>query len=337
MLTVNSIADNITDTSHLTLREAITLASNSGQASSLGQPSMPGGWASQISGNVSNLNTITFDPSLAGQTIYLTMASNTSNGPSAFAIGANLTIDGLTGNSGVTIARDVNPADYPNNQVLNFRLFDVFPSANLTLNNLTLSGGFALGANGGSGSYDSGGGGGAAGLGGAVFNQGTLTLIDSTVVGNQARGGSGVFDSPAFSTGIGGGGGGFNGNGEDGWDVLGKQLSIVGLGGDPNGGVGGTGLDDSTGQSGPGAWGGGGGGGSGIIVTPTVTSGGNGGFGGGAGGNGVGEDPLGIPGFGGGAGSGNPAYSPGAPAAAAPGWAAPSSTLKGRSCSSTAP
>src|SRR4051812_36638218 len=47
-LTVNSPADNTADTSVLTLREAITLVNNGGDPTSLGQASMPAGWASQI-------------------------------------------------------------------------------------------------------------------------------------------------------------------------------------------------------------------------------------------------------------------------------------------------
>ena len=49
-LTVNSLADNTTDTSHLTLRDAITLVNHSGDPSTLGQSTMPAGWAGQIGG-----------------------------------------------------------------------------------------------------------------------------------------------------------------------------------------------------------------------------------------------------------------------------------------------
>jgi hypothetical protein len=47
-LTVNTTADNTTDTSVLTLRDAITLVNNGGNPTSLGQSTMPAGWASQI-------------------------------------------------------------------------------------------------------------------------------------------------------------------------------------------------------------------------------------------------------------------------------------------------
>ncbi|HEY7423917.1 MAG TPA: hypothetical protein VH682_06695, partial [Gemmataceae bacterium] len=48
VLTVNSLSDNTSDTSVLTLRDAITLVNNAGNPASLGQSSMPAGWASQI-------------------------------------------------------------------------------------------------------------------------------------------------------------------------------------------------------------------------------------------------------------------------------------------------
>jgi hypothetical protein len=48
VLAVNTTADNITDTSVLTLRDAITLINSGGDPTALGQSSMPAGWASQI-------------------------------------------------------------------------------------------------------------------------------------------------------------------------------------------------------------------------------------------------------------------------------------------------
>jgi len=41
-LTVNTLADNTTDSSLLTLRDAIVLINNGGDPTALGQPSMPG-------------------------------------------------------------------------------------------------------------------------------------------------------------------------------------------------------------------------------------------------------------------------------------------------------
>jgi hypothetical protein len=48
VLTVNTVDDNTTDTSVLTLRDAITLVNTVGDPTSLGQPTMPAGWAAQI-------------------------------------------------------------------------------------------------------------------------------------------------------------------------------------------------------------------------------------------------------------------------------------------------
>src|SRR5438876_11797734 len=67
-LTVNSLADNITDTSVLTLRDAIVLVDNGGNPASLGQSSMPSGWASQISGPFGSNDAIGFESSLFGAT-----------------------------------------------------------------------------------------------------------------------------------------------------------------------------------------------------------------------------------------------------------------------------
>ena len=49
----------------------------------------------------------------------------------------------------------------------------------------------------------------AAGLGGAIFNQGTLTILDSTLTGNTAQGGAGgTLSTELTGSGYGGGGGG---------------------------------------------------------------------------------------------------------------------------------
>jgi hypothetical protein len=63
VLTVNSRDDNTSDTSVLTLRDAITLVNNGGDPTSLGQPTMPDGWAAQIDnsgGGFGNHDTIDF-------------------------------------------------------------------------------------------------------------------------------------------------------------------------------------------------------------------------------------------------------------------------------------
>ncbi|HEY7423195.1 MAG TPA: hypothetical protein VH682_03040, partial [Gemmataceae bacterium] len=78
ILTVNSTADNTTDTSHLTLREAI-LASE-------GSYTPNGAQLNQINGTLGSHNdTIRFDSSIDGQTISLTTVLDdaTVAGPSA--------------------------------------------------------------------------------------------------------------------------------------------------------------------------------------------------------------------------------------------------------------
>ena len=87
-LVVNALADNITDTSHLTLRDAITLVNNAGNSNSLGQSSMPSGWASQIAGTFGSSDTIQFDSSLSGGTITL-------GGTELPQIANNVTITGM--------------------------------------------------------------------------------------------------------------------------------------------------------------------------------------------------------------------------------------------------
>ncbi|MDQ6806785.1 MAG: hypothetical protein M3065_17905, partial [Actinomycetota bacterium] len=125
-------------------------------------------------------------------------------GPTALpAISSSITIAG----NGAAISRSTASGTPP------FRLFFVGanPSAaatpswttpgagTLTLQNLTLSGGLALGGAGGTG-----GGGGALGAGGAIYNQGTTVLSAVTLSSNTAQGGSAA-GSPA-ATGKGGGG-----------------------------------------------------------------------------------------------------------------------------------
>jgi hypothetical protein len=98
-LTVNSAADDTTSGNGLvTLREAIA-AANADSATDLGQTG-------------SGADTIVFAPSLAGGTIDLSTAGNTTFGPSALAITSDITIDGaaaplltISRNAGVTRLR----------------------------------------------------------------------------------------------------------------------------------------------------------------------------------------------------------------------------------------
>ena len=308
MLQVTSLAD---DGGAGTLRSLIAVAQTNGDAA----------------------NTIDFDPSLANGVITLTAAplnpaTGTFPGPTAFDVNKTLTILG----SGQTITRAATAAD--------FRFFFVEATGSLTLSNLTLSDGLAKG-------FDSGGsGGGAAGLGGAIFNMGTLTVQGVTFTGDAAVGGNSGGSASNGGAGLGSGpsAGGF----------------VGANGGNPNGGAGGGPFSGVPGGFG----GGGGGGGSGMGGATTAPSpgggGGAGGFGGGggAGGNGgVGGDGGAGPGggggnggFGGGGGAGGsasfgypfigvtpptpqPARAASAAArglAAAPGWEAPFSASRVR-------
>ena len=238
----------------------------------------------------------------AGCTYTLTAANNNWYGPNGLPpISSTITIEG----NGATIQRD------PSLATPKFRFFFVgadgarpatasytSPGAgNLTLRELTLSGGLAQG-----GSAVAGGAG--AGLGGAIFNQGRLTLDAVTLADNTARGGSIVPGS--FET-RGGGGIGSDASGENG-------------GGFGTGSFGGS-LGGNGGHAVLGAAGGGGGGGgfraadnggngdSGTGFPPTVPldygDGGNGGGpASGLGGRGAAANGYGTPGGSGGSGSG---------------------------------
>jgi hypothetical protein len=106
----------------------------------------------------------------AGTTFTLTAVNNTPDGPTGLPVIAandNLT---LAGNGGI-IQRSTGGSTPA------FRLLDVAAGAALTLNNLTLQGGLALGGQGLASSE-----------GGAIYNQGALTLTGVTVQNNTAQG-----------------------------------------------------------------------------------------------------------------------------------------------------
>ena len=263
-------------------------------------------------------NTIVFASSLDGSTIGLTQytnclststttptstclprpqewAQNTFNGqsqvtqfgPSAFYVPKGiptvktLTIDatanGLT--QGVTISRVTSAPE--------FRLFNVGVGATLNLKGVRLRNGKVTGGLGRAG-------GGALGAGGAIFSQGTVTLVRCALDNNSVTGGHSFYQTFSF------GGGGVGGN------------SASGIGGGPNGGAAGTVA--ANGQGSPGGLGGfGGGGGAGGDSTDGMgdLDGGRGGFGGFGGGGGMGgswgDDGVGgvggEGGFGGGGGA----------------------------------
>ncbi|HEX4413045.1 MAG TPA: choice-of-anchor Q domain-containing protein, partial [Lacipirellulaceae bacterium] len=120
-------------------------------------------------------DTIEFAPSLQG-TINLSIADDNSLGLSALLISSPVTLQGNT--SGITIAR--------NSAVAEMRLFHVTSTGDLTLNSVSVTGGVARGANGVAAS-DSG----AEARGGAIYNEGSLRIVASTLYGNQAIGGNG--------------------------------------------------------------------------------------------------------------------------------------------------
>ncbi|WP_048441934.1 Ig-like domain-containing protein [Caenimonas sp. SL110] len=208
-------------------------------------------------------------------------------GQTSFIIGADdVTIDGSLGAGRMGITIDGAGAT---------RLFAIQGGGSLSLNNITLAGGNAVGGMGGNGGIGGAGGGGA-GLGGAVLVDGStssFTANGCTFVNNQAQGGTGG-STNAGSLQAGGGGGGMGAAGSAPVGTTG------GDGGGVNGGNGGPQLN--VGGNG-GVGGGAGGGGAGANGTSIGRPGGTGGFGGGAGGGGN-FSHGGFGGFGGGGGGG---------------------------------
>lgn len=210
-------------------------------------------------------DTIVFDPSLARQTVALSTVGDTSVGPAAFLVSTPITIEG----SGQAISRATETA---------FRLFTVSGTGSLVLRDLVLVNGLARGTDGTSG------GGGGAGLGGAIYNQGSLQIFGSTLASNQAVGGNGTTGSGS-SSGAGGGLGGTESGVPSGYGHGGASGDIQ---------VYGRIVPPGAGYGQPGNFGGGGGaGGGGIQIIPGgqtsswSSAGGNGGFAGGHGGHGL--------------------------------------------------
>jgi CSLREA domain-containing protein/uncharacterized repeat protein (TIGR01451 family) len=256
VITVTSAADNTDVDGLITLREAIQAANT--------DMSVDGSTAG------SGADTIVFDPSLIGATIVLEIIGDNNFEEAAFLISTPIIIEGRT-DSGITITRNTGMGDPE------FRFFFVSSSGSLTLRTLSLRFGLARGDNGNNGGTGGIGGGGA-GFGGAIFNEGTLTIERCTLEGNQAIGGESGTQSPGGTGGTAGGGpaggspGGFgNPNGGDG--------NPGGFG--SGGGGGGNGFGGSGGDGGNAGFGGGGGGGGGLSLGGgTPGPGGAGGFGG---------------------------------------------------------
>ncbi|WP_428308554.1 choice-of-anchor Q domain-containing protein [Lacipirellula sp.] len=268
---VNAEIDETNVAATLSLREAVELANgtrsyDSLSASEKAQVTLVGGIS----------NTITFASNLNGKTITLTTVGSGRVGPTALPITSNIVVTGPAGNSGVTLSAAGTT----------MRLFDVTSGSDLALQNLTLTGGTARGFAGGD-FFLGGGGGGSAGLGGAVFNQGTLQILNSTLTANIAQGGAGGMLNETIEGNGGSGGGGLNVKGAN---VANNNGSS---GGGPNGGAGSSGYGED------GGFGGGGAGGASDGSSSGGQPGGIGGYGGGGGGGGYASSFPGIGGTGG--------------------------------------
>src|SRR5208282_1491702 len=176
----------------------------------------------------------------------LTAPDNWEYGPNGLPqISGNITING----QGATIQRATNAPKFRFLYVSGGLSYetntgDGLAAGTLSLNNLTLMGGLAKGGN------AAGEAGGGAGMGGAIFNQGTLALVDVTLTANTARGGLGGAEHSGP-----GGGGGIGSDGETNGNGGGFGGPFIGRGGsggaaDLGGGGGGGGFgpnDNGTG------------------------------------------------------------------------------------------
>lgn len=300
----------------LTLAGMLVLAKPAGAATT---STIPDGDVAALKSAIDAANqnagpdTITLAPE---GTYTLTQVDNDFFGPNGLpSIRSEIIIEG----NGSKITRSLA------GQAPDFRLFYVWPGGNLTLRDVELSGGRAVGGDGANSSFKAGAGGGAAGMGGAIFNAGTLSVEGSALHGNSAWGGmGGSYNQGNFPNPQGGGGGGvagpaYLGNGGPGnyeepgggcwgWALYPSSICYWSGARAPNGGNGGPGGGGGAGHDfGEGGYGGFGGGGGG------------GGYQGGRGGHGGGYSPYetgsigstGGSGFGGGGGGGgnmNPSY-----------------------------
>jgi hypothetical protein len=124
--------------------------------------------------------TINLKPST---TFDLIKADNKTNGANGLpVIGSSKAVD-------LTIVGNGDPIERVGNRSGSnaFRLFDVAPGASLTLDHVTLQGGWASGT-------------GAAGDGGAVYNQGTLTVSNGSTFSGSAHLGSGIYNNGGMVT-----------------------------------------------------------------------------------------------------------------------------------------
>ena len=193
-IVVTSTADQ--DDSWSTTTSASNLTS--GELSALTLPD-----AINVANVTGGTNTIVLG---SGTTYDFNTVDNNWYGPDALpAVASNITIVG----NGSTLDRTLTgtaTADGLRFFYVSGGIPNELPLGTLELENLTLTGGLAKGG-------DSRSGGGGMGAGGAIFNQGNLTLNGVTLDGNEALGGSGGSSAVTAS---GGGGIGQDGQGVDG-------------------------------------------------------------------------------------------------------------------------
>lgn len=297
--TVNTTADNTTADNFLTLREAVYLINKDGnELLALGR-ALTAGEVAQVTAAASN--TVQFAPTLAGNAIKLTLDdASKAFGPTALVIDADLTIRGDAGKGTILDGNKTH------------RLFGVRAGKSLTLQYLTIQNGAAVGGDGSGGLLTGGGG---AGLGGAIFNNGTVSIVQCTLRDNLAKGGKGgkfLHSQPGGGGGAAGGSGNLYGAGGG----VGGSAELTRGGANENGERAGPDADGTLGGGGgaarlvgrnglaPSSAGFGGGGSGG-----TFADGGAGGFaaGGGGGGSSSLAHPGGPGGFGGGGGGGGSA------------------------------
>ena len=116
---------------------------------------------------------IQFSPGLAGD-LRLSIADDSATGLSALLITSPITIQGNA--AGITIKRDISAPS--------MRFFRVALGGDLTINSLNLTTGLAVGTSGAPGQS------GGTAYGGAIYNQGNLHILNSTLYSNTTLGGN---------------------------------------------------------------------------------------------------------------------------------------------------
>lgn len=104
----------------------------------------------------------------------LSIAEDSAIGLSALLVTSPITIQGNA--AGITIKRDITAPI--------MRFFRVAPGGDLTLDSINVTSGITVGVNGASGQN------GGAAFGGAIYNQGSVEIVASTIYNNTAMGGS---------------------------------------------------------------------------------------------------------------------------------------------------